>query len=101
MSAKAAAFSLTQSLRSLWAGRGVKVHAVLAGPVNSDMTRSLNIPKVSPESVARAILNGMEKGEEDIFPDPMSEGIADGWHSGVAKALERQFAAYTPESMAR
>ena len=98
---KAAAFSLTQSLRALWAGRGVKVHAVLAGPVNTDMTRSLNIPKVSPESVARAILNGMEKGEEDIFPDPMSEGIADGWHSGVAKALERQFAAYTPESMAR
>ena len=98
---EAAAFSLTQSLRSLWAGRGVKVHAVLAGPVNTDMTRSLNIPKVSPESVARAILNGMEKGEEDIFPDPMSEGIAEGWHSGVAKALERQFAAYTPESMAR
>ena len=41
------------------------------------------------------------EGEEDIFPDPMSEGIAEGWHSGVAKALERQFAAYTPESMAR
>src|SRR5438445_6117651 len=82
---KAAAFSLTQSLRALWAGRGVKVHAVLAGPVNTDMTRSLDIPKVSPESVARAILNGMEKGEEDIFPDPTSEGIAEGWHSSVAK----------------
>src|SRR5262249_21970061 len=32
---KAAAFSLTQSLRALWAGRGVRVHAVLAGPVNT------------------------------------------------------------------
>src|SRR6267154_6094623 len=29
---KAAAFSLSQSLRALLAGRGVKVHAVLAGP---------------------------------------------------------------------
>jgi NAD(P)-dependent dehydrogenase (short-subunit alcohol dehydrogenase family) len=74
---KAAAFSLTQSLRALWAGRGVRVHAVLAGPVDTDMTRSLDIPKASPESVARAIFDGVEKGEEDIFPDPMSGSIAD------------------------
>ena len=70
---KAAAFSLTQSLRALWAGAGVKVHAVFAGPVDTDMSRSLEIPKASPESVARAIFDGVEKGEEDIFPDPMSE----------------------------
>src|ERR1700688_747558 len=72
---KAAAFSLTQSLRALWAARGVKVHAVLAGPVDTDMSRDLDIPKASPESVAHAIFGGVEKGEEDIFPDPMSEGI--------------------------
>jgi len=54
---KAAAFSLTQSLRALWARRGVKVHAVLAGPVDTDMSRSLEIPKASPESVAQAIFN--------------------------------------------
>ena len=35
---KAAAFSLSQSLRALLAGRGVKVHAVLAGPVDADMS---------------------------------------------------------------
>ena len=98
---KAAAFSMTQSLRALWAGRGVKVHAVFAGPVDTDMTRSLDIPKASPESVARAILDGLVKGDEDIFPDPMSESIAEDWRAGVAKALERQFAAYTPESVAK
>ena len=98
---KAATFSMTQSLRALWAGRGVKVHAVFAGPVDTDMARSLDIPKASPESVAHAIFGGVEKGEEDIFPDPMSEGIAEGWRTGVAKALERQFAAYTPESVAK
>jgi len=95
---KAAAFSLTQSLRGLWAGRGVTVHAVFAGPVDTDMTRYLDIPKVSPESVARRIFDGIEKGEEDIFPDPMSESIAEGWRNGAAKALERQFAAYVPHS---
>jgi NAD(P)-dependent dehydrogenase (short-subunit alcohol dehydrogenase family) len=97
---KAAAFSLTQSLRALWAGRGVSVHAVLAGPVDTDMSRDLDIPKASPESVARAIFDGVENGDEDIFPDPMSVSVAEGWRTGAAKALERQFAAYVPERAA-
>ncbi len=90
---KAAAFSLTQSLRALLAGRGVRVHAVLPGPVDTDMSRDADIPKASPESVARAIFDGVEKDEEDIFPDPMSESMAESWRSGAAKALERQLAA--------
>jgi hypothetical protein len=76
----------------------VKVHAVFAGPVDTDMTRSLDIPKASPESVARAILEGMEREEEDIFSDAMSGGIAGSWRSSVAKALERQFAAFAPQA---
>ncbi len=90
---KAAAFSLTQSLRALLAGRGVRVHAVMTGYVDTDMSRGLDIPKASAESVARAIFNGVEKGEEDIFPDPMSASMAESWRSGAAKALERQYAA--------
>jgi len=89
---KAAALSLSQSLRALLAGQGVRVHAVLAGPVDTDMSRGFDVPKASPESVARAIFDGVEKGEEDIFPDPMSESMAESWRSGAAKALERQFA---------
>jgi NAD(P)-dependent dehydrogenase (short-subunit alcohol dehydrogenase family) len=90
---KAAAFSLSQSLRALLAGQGVRVHAVLTGPVDTDMSRGLDVPKASPELVARAIFDGVEKEEEDIFPDPMSESMAESWRSGAAKALERQFAA--------
>jgi NAD(P)-dependent dehydrogenase (short-subunit alcohol dehydrogenase family) len=93
---KAAAFSLSQSLRALLAGRGVSVHAVLAGPVDTDMNRGFDIPKSSPESVARAIFDGVEEGEEDIFPDPMSESMAESWRSGAAKALERENAAFVP-----
>jgi len=91
---KAAAFSLTQSLRALLAGQGVRVHAVLTGPVDTDMTRGFDIPKASAESVARAIFDGVENGEEDIFPDPTSASLADGWRDGVAKAFERQNAAF-------
>ena len=90
---KAAAFNLTQSLRALLAGRGVSVHAILTGPVDTDMTRGFDIPKASPESVARAIFDGVDKGEEDIFPDPASASMADSWRNGAAKTLERQFAA--------
>jgi NAD(P)-dependent dehydrogenase (short-subunit alcohol dehydrogenase family) len=90
---KAAAFSLTQSLRALLAGRGVRVHAVLPGPVDTDMTRGGDMPKASPESVARAIFDAIEKEEEDIFPDPMSQSVAESWRNSAAKALERQLAA--------
>jgi len=90
---KAAALSLTQALRALLAGRGVRVHAVLTGPTDTDINRGFDIPKASPQSVARAIFDGVESGEEDIFPDPMSQSIAESWRGGVAKTLERQFAA--------
>lgn len=90
---KAAAFSLTQSLRALLAAQGVKVHAVLPGPVDTDMTRGRDIPgKASPESVALAIFNAIDNGEEDIFPDPTSAPMADSWRNSAAKALERQLA---------
>jgi NAD(P)-dependent dehydrogenase (short-subunit alcohol dehydrogenase family) len=90
---KAAAFSLTQSLRALLADRGVRVYAVMTGPTDTDMTRGFDIPKASAESVARAVLDGVEKDEEEIFPDPMSESVAESWRSGTLKGLERQFAA--------
>jgi NAD(P)-dependent dehydrogenase (short-subunit alcohol dehydrogenase family) len=90
---KAAAFSLTQSQRALLAPQGVRVHAVLTGPTDTDMSRGLDIPKASPESVARAIFDGVAAGEEEIFPDPMSAALAPSWAAGSVKALERQNAA--------
>lgn len=90
---KAAAFSVTQSLRALLAGQ-VTVHAAVLGPVDTDMNRGFNIPKASPESAAKGIFDGLEKGEEEIFPDPASQSIAEGWRTGVLKTLEHQFAGF-------
>jgi NAD(P)-dependent dehydrogenase (short-subunit alcohol dehydrogenase family) len=90
---KAAAFSLSQSLRAFLAGRGVRVHAVMAGPVDTDIMRGVDIPKASPQSVAGAIFDGVENGEEEIFPDPVSASLAESWRGGTAKTLERQNAA--------
>jgi NAD(P)-dependent dehydrogenase (short-subunit alcohol dehydrogenase family) len=87
---KAAVFSLSQSMRSLLAARGVSVHIVLPGPVDTDMVRALDIPKESPQLVARNIIDGIERGEEEIFPDPLSALLADSWRTGALKAFERQ-----------
>jgi NAD(P)-dependent dehydrogenase (short-subunit alcohol dehydrogenase family) len=97
---KAAALSMTQSLRALLTGQGVSVHGVIIGPTDTDMNRGFDIPKASPESTARGIFDGLERGEQEIFPDPASQSLADGWRTGVAKVLEAQFSAFIPESAA-
>jgi NAD(P)-dependent dehydrogenase (short-subunit alcohol dehydrogenase family) len=97
---KAAAFNMTQSLRTLLAANGVTVHAVVLGPVDTDMNRGLDIPKVSTQSAAQGIYDGLQNGEEEIFPDPASHSIAEGWRSGIVKALEREFAAFVRQRAA-
>jgi short-subunit dehydrogenase len=88
---------MTQSLRALLAAADVSVHAVLLGPIDTEMSRSLAIPKASPQSTAAGIFNGLEDGEEEIFPDPASAAIADGWRNGAVKAMERESAAFVPQ----
>jgi len=95
---KAAALSMTQSLRMLLAGQGVSVHAVILGAIDTDMNRDADIPKSPPELAARGIFDGLARGEEEIFPDPASHPLAAGWRAGVAKQLEREQAAYAPPS---
>ena len=98
---KAAALNLTQSLRALLADQGITVHAVVIGPVDTDMNRGFEIPKAAPETAAAGIFDGLGKGEEEIFPDPVSHSIAEGWRHGVSKALEREFKAFVPAAAAR
>ncbi|HEY2981557.1 MAG TPA: hypothetical protein VGJ22_10275, partial [Anaerolineales bacterium] len=83
--------------RARLAGMGVRVHGVFPGPVDTDMTRGLAMPKASADSVAQAIFDGVEKQEEDILPDPTSAALGQSWRGGEAKTLERQFAAMAAE----
>jgi NAD(P)-dependent dehydrogenase (short-subunit alcohol dehydrogenase family) len=86
----AAAFNLMQSLRVLLARQGVRVHTALCGAVDTEMVQDLFVAKSAPGSVARAVFDGIDNGEEDIFPDPLSQTLAEGWYTGIAKALESQ-----------
>ena len=90
---KAAVFNLTQGLRGLLAGKGVRVHAVMTGVVDTDMTKGFDaMPKAAPDLVARNVFDGIENGAEEIFPDPMAETMAESWNNGGGKKLEHQYA---------
>ena len=89
---KAAAFSATQALRHELRKKGVAVHAVFPGPVDTEMSKDITLPKTSPNDVARAIVEGIARGDEDILPDPMARQVWEGWTKDP-KAVERQFGA--------
>lgn len=88
---KAAAWSMHLSIRATLAHRAVKVYGVFPGAVDNDMLAGVEMPKTSPQDVAQAIVQGVEDGREDIFPDPMSTQVYAAW-SQDHKAVERQFA---------
>ena len=86
---KAAVHSLTQGVRAELAAQGTFVAGVYPGPVDTDMAESFPTEKTPPNAVARSVLEGLEAGEEDIYPDPMSSEM----HAGLLgdpKAVERQ-----------
>ena len=88
---KAAALSLTQGLRAELGAKGVRVAAALPGAVDTRMTAGLPIPKMSPTDAATEILDGFEKGEEEIYVGDMARGLAAGLASDP-KGVERQLA---------
>ena len=88
---KAAAWSLTQSLRADLSARNVEVYAVFPGAVDTDMLADVDMPKTSPADVAAAVVRGLVAGCEDIFPDAMSSGLYEQWKLDH-KAVEKQFA---------
>jgi NAD(P)-dependent dehydrogenase (short-subunit alcohol dehydrogenase family) len=87
---KAAQHSLTQASRALL--RGVTVHGVYPGPVDTEMVKALPLEKTPAEDVANAVLDGVEAGDEDIFPDPFAIAFGEQFHASP-KDAERQMAA--------
>ncbi|MFL9455946.1 MULTISPECIES: SDR family oxidoreductase [Nostocales] len=89
---KAAAWSMTQSLRASVADKNITVYGVFPGAVDTDMLAGVDMAKTSPADIATAVLQGIETHQEDIFPDPMSAQFYAAWKQDH-KAVEKQFAA--------
>jgi NAD(P)-dependent dehydrogenase (short-subunit alcohol dehydrogenase family) len=89
---KAALHSLTQAARFLLGAQGTSVFGVYPGPVDTDMSRDAPLAKTSPRDVAFAILDGIEAGRADIFPDSVAVDFGRQFESSP-KTSERQMAA--------
>jgi NAD(P)-dependent dehydrogenase (short-subunit alcohol dehydrogenase family) len=87
---KAAAHSLTQAIRPPLAAQGITVHGVYPGGIDTDMVAGVEMPKAAPRQVADAILDGVQDGTVEIFPDPMAQQLAQLRLADV-KAFEQAF----------
>ena len=76
---KAALFSLTQGIRIELAPKGIAVHSVNPGPIDTDMAKEFDTEKTSPEDTAKGILDGLEADIADISPDPGGEYMFNVW----------------------
>ena len=68
---KAAALSMTQGMRTLLRQRNSLVSAVIVGAVDTRMSKDIpsTVVKATPQAVATAIVDGLERGDEDIDAD--------------------------------
>ena len=89
---KAATHSLTQAARALLANQGTAVHGVYPGPVDTDMAKDIDMDKATPTEVANAILDGVESGVADIFPDSFAREFGRQFQASP-KSSEEQLAA--------
>jgi NAD(P)-dependent dehydrogenase (short-subunit alcohol dehydrogenase family) len=92
---KAALHSVTQATRAQLAPLGVQVAGVYPGPIDTDMARPIELDKATPADAANAILDGLEEGRDEIFPDPMSAQLGE-LYLRSPKALEQQVSAPQP-----
>ena len=76
---KAALFSLSQGIRIELAPRGISVHTVNPGPIDTDMAKDLDMEKTSPEDTAKSIVDALVAGDADIFPDAGAQQMIGIW----------------------
>ena len=81
---KAAAWSMTNSLRVELAPRGIGVTALHVGPMDTDMMAGSDVPKSDPAAVAAMTLDGVAAGAYEVLADDVSRGVQAGLSHGVA-----------------
>lgn len=86
---KSAMLSVTRTLRAELAPRGVQVLAVLPVQTDTAMGAPLPEPRLKPAEVAEDALDGLEAGEEDVFPGALSRGAAEAFKSDPAALQAR------------
>ena len=86
---KAAALSLSQCLRAEMRQGGVRVINVFPGPIDDEWNQALPPPKLSPGSLAKALVKALKDGVEDVYPGDVAQEWLARWQDSP-KVLERE-----------
>lgn len=86
---KAAALSLSQTLRAEMRGAGIRVVHAFPGPIDDEWNQLVPPPKLSPAALAKAVVKALRDGVEDIYPGDVALDLFGKWREN-AKLLERE-----------
>ncbi|MCF7770903.1 MAG: SDR family oxidoreductase [Achromobacter sp.] len=85
---KSAAWALTNGLRHELREQGTQVLGLHMGFVDTDLTRGLDAPKITPESVARQAFDALEAGAEEVLADDATRQVKQGLAAEPAVYLQ-------------
>ncbi|MFJ8472352.1 SDR family oxidoreductase [Kitasatospora sp. NPDC094011] len=89
---KAALWSLTNSLRLELAAQGTQVVGVHLGFADTEMVAAVPVEKLAVADVARAVLDGVERGDTEVLVDDATRAVKaalSGPVEGLAVTLRR------------
>ncbi|MDC0833883.1 short-chain dehydrogenase [Leptolyngbya valderiana BDU 20041] len=92
---KAATYLLTQGVRAELAAQDTLVVGVMPGTVDTPGSKDFPPPKVSPAEVARAALQAVIAGTEDVYPGEQAQQMAAQLQADP-KSLEKMMAGMMP-----
>lgn len=75
---KSAAWSLTNALRHELAAQKTQVLALHMAFVDTDLVRSVEAPKTSPEDIVRRALDALEAGQAEVLADDVTKQFKQG-----------------------
>ncbi|MBO9534703.1 MAG: SDR family oxidoreductase [Solirubrobacteraceae bacterium] len=75
---KSAAWSFTNQARIVLGQQGTQVTGAFFGFVDTDLTAGLDIPKLSPQEVAEAIVAGLVAGDAEVLVDERTQAVKAG-----------------------
>jgi len=77
---KSAAWALTNGLRLELQGQGTQVLGLHAGFIDTDLARTVDGPKSSPQVIAKVTLEALERGEGQVLADEVTRYV----HRGLS-----------------
>ncbi len=92
---KAAAISMTQSVRAELAAQKTLVVGVMPGTVDTELAKSWPNPKVAPAEVAKAALQAAIANEEDVYPGEQAAQVSAQLLTDP-KGVEKYMASFLP-----